>query len=392
MDLFTTHRTLSLVGDIVDPVLKKPYTRDPRFVAKKAVEYLRSTGIAHDVYVGPEQEFFLFDGVGYSLNPHHSFFRIESNESITTSADMHTAHYKIRHKEGYFPVKPWDQFQDIRSEICLECDKLGLRIERSHHEVAATGQGEINYRFDDLVRSAENVQTFKYVVRNVAARHGKLATFMPKPVSGENGTGMHTHVSLHLKDGKNLFIGDRYAGLSQMALHFAGGIIKHSKSLLAFTNPTVNSYKRLVPGFEAPVNMAYSARNRSASLRIPLTANPKAKRIEFRTPDGSCNPYLAFAAITMAGLDGIKNKIDPGAPLEKDIYALSADELANVPKAPTDLSEAIDSLERDHQFLTAGDVFTGDLIETWISRKREFEINPSRKLITPFEIHQYLGK
>ena len=388
IDPFTVHKTLTIIGDVVDPISRQPYSRDPRHVARKAVEYLRSTGIAHDVYVGPEQEFFIFDAVAYHHSPLSAHFEIVSSESATSSGELHSGH-KIRRKEGYFPVKPWDQFQDIRSEIVIECDKVGMKIERSHHEVASSGQGEINYRFADLIRSAENVQLFKYITHNVAARHGKVATFMPKPVSEENGTGMHTHVSLHEKDGKNLFIGDKYSGLSQLALHFIGGIIKHSKSLLAITNPTINSYKRLVPGFEAPINMAYSARNRSASLRIPI-CHPKAKRVEFRTPDGSCNPYLAFAAITMAGIDGIKNKIDPGAPLEKDIYSLSHSELEALPKAPKDLEDALNHLEADHKWLTVGNVFTSDLIETWISRKRETEIQPWRKVITPFEFHQYI--
>jgi len=263
-----------------------------------------------------------------------------------------------------------------------------MKIERSHHEVAAAGQGEVNYRYADLVGAADKVQLFKYVTRNVVARYGKIATFMPKPVPDENGTGMHTHVSLHLPDGKNLFTGDSYAGLSEMALHFTGGIIKHSKALMAFTNPTVNSYRRLVPGFEAPVNMAYSARNRSASIRIPVS-HPKAKRIEFRTPDGSANPYLAFAAILMAGLDGIKHKMNPGGPLDKDIYSLSAAELDKIPKAPADLADAIENLEKDHKFLTYGNVFTPDMIEMWIERKKQYEVDVVRKLPTAFDFQQY---
>jgi len=388
LDPFTQFKTMSINCDVNDPVLKKSYSRDPRSVSKKSIEYLRTTGIAHDCYVGPEQEFFIFDKVSYQVGSLSSHYKIEADEHISNAAQPFGTHYKMRKKEGYFPVKPWDQHHDLRDEMVIESEKLGMVIERSHHEVAAAGQGEINYKYTDLVSAADKVQLFKYVARNVAARHGKLVTFMPKPVPDENGTGMHTHVSLHLKDGKNLFTGDQYAGLSEMALYFIGGLIKHSKALMAFTNPTVNSYRRLVPGFEAPVNMAYSGRNRSASIRIPIS-HPKARRAEFRTPDGSANPYLAFPAILMAGLDGIQNKIHPGPPLDKDIYSLSKEELRDIPKAPVDLNDAIEHLEKDHGWLTRGGVFTEDLIEMWIDRKRTYEIDPVRKLPTAFDFHQY---
>lgn len=339
--------------------------------------------------MGPEQEFFVFDKISYTNTPLSASHKIEVNEAISSSGEPFSGHYKMRRKEGYFPVRPHDQHQDMRSEMCLVADQLGLQVERSHHEVAGPGQGEINYKYSDLIGAADNVILFKYIVRNVAAKYGRIATFMPKPIPDENGTGMHCHFSLHLKDGKNLFTGTDVAGLSEMALYFVGGIVKHSKALLAITNPTVNSYRRLVPGFEAPINMAYSARNRSASIRIPVS-HPKARRLEFRTPDGSCNPYLAFPAVLMAGLDGIKNKLHPGPPLDKDIYSLTPEELANVPKAPSDLADALDHLEKDHRFLLEGGVFTEDLIDMWISRKREFEVDVVRKLPTAWEFHQYI--
>jgi len=389
VDPFPKAKTVMISCNVHDPIKKKPYSRDPRGVAHRSIEYLRTTQIAHDCYVGPEQEFFVFDKVSYSVGSMASHHKIESNESASGSGEPHSGHYKIRRKEGYFPVAPWDQQQDLRADVVRICDELEMDVERSHHEVAAPGQGEINYKYTDLIGAADKVQLFKYVLRNVAAQHGKTATFMPKPLADDNGTGMHTHVSLHLKDGKNLFTGDSHAGLSEMALFFVGGIVKHSKALLAFTNPTVNSYRRLVPGFEAPINMAYSARNRSASIRIPIS-HAKARRLEFRTPDGSCNPFLAFSAILMAGLDGIQNRIHPGGPLDKDIYAISPAELEYIPKAPNDLADAIDNLQRDHEWLLRGGVFTPDLIDVWIQRKREFEIDVARKLVTPWDISQYL--
>jgi len=388
VDPFPQHKTILLRCNVHDPINKNRYSRDPRGVAARSIEFLRSTNIAHDCNVGPEQEFFIFDNVSFNVSPLKSHLSIEACESVATAKEPHIG-YKIRRKEGYFPVMPWDQTQDVRGEIMKLSDELGLIVERGHHEVAAPGQGEINYRYDDLVAAADKVQLFKYISRNVCTKYNKIITFMPKPIPDENGTGMHCHFSLHLKDGKNLFTGSDVAGLSEMALFFIGGLVKHSKSLLAFTNPTVNSYRRLVPGFEAPINMAYSARNRSASIRIPIS-HPKARRLEFRTPDGSANPYTAFAAILMAGLDGIQNKLHPGPPLDRDIYSLSNAELANIPKAPADLADAIDSLEKDHEYLLRGNVFTKDLIEVWIERKREFEIDVSRKLTTPWEFHQYL--
>jgi len=389
IDAFAKFKTVNITCDVIDPVEKKPYSRDPRGISKKAIEYLRSTGIAHDCFVGPEQEFFLFDSVAYELGPLSSYHKLTSRETYLNSGQAHLG-YKIRKKEGYFPVRPWDQLQDVRTEICKELANVGFTVERSHHEVAGPGQGEINYRFSTLLGAADNVQMFKYIARNVATKYGLVITFMPKPIPDDNGTGMHTHVSLHDKDGKNFFTGpdSNYSGLSDMALYFIGGLIKHAKAVLAFTNPTVNSYRRLVPGFEAPVNMAYSARNRSAAIRIPIS-HPKARRIEFRTPDGSCNPYLAFSAILMAGLDGIQNKIHPGPSLDKDIYSLSAKELEGIVKAPADLEEAISSLEQDHKFLTKGNVFTDDLLQMWIDRKRQYEIDVVRKIPTPFDFHQY---
>ncbi|KAL6077211.1 Glutamine synthetase [Balamuthia mandrillaris] len=388
MDPFAKHPTVSFVCDVVDPVTKEPYHKDPRHVANKAIQYLRSTGVAHECAVGPEAEFFVFDSVAFSVKSDESFYRVNSEEASWTSSQPHSGHYKIRPKEGYFPVKPWDNLQDLRSEMALEMVKLGLHVEASHHEVASAGQCEIDIRFGSLVEMADAIQLYKYVVKNVAARNNKIVSFMPKPIAADNGSGMHTHVSLHKPDGTNLFTGDQYAGLSDMALYFIGGLIKHAQAVCAITNPGINSYKRLVPGFEAPVNMAYSGRNRSAAIRIPIS-HPKARRLEFRTPDPSCNPYLSFSAILMAGLDGIQNKYSPGAPLEKDIYSLSDEELSQIVKAPRSLEEAINALEQDHEFLTRGNVFSKDLIETWVSRKRQYEIDPYRKLPTPFEFQMY---
>eukprot|EP01089_Gocevia_fonbrunei_P003450 TRINITY_DN13421_c0_g1_i1.p1 TRINITY_DN13421_c0_g1~~TRINITY_DN13421_c0_g1_i1.p1 ORF type:complete len:505 (+),score=111.39 TRINITY_DN13421_c0_g1_i1:47-1561(+) len=387
LDPFTKHPTITFICSVVDPITKEPYSRDPRHISIKATEHLRETGIADYCNIGPEAEFFLFDNVSFGVSGNKSFLEIDSSEAHWNSDKPHTGHYKIRPKEGYFPVKPWDQLQDIRSDMVIELENQGFTVEASHHEVGSAGQCEIDFKFDELVQTGDNCLLFKYIIRNVASRHGKLATFMPKPYASDNGSGMHTHVSFHSKDGSNLFTGDKYAGLSEMALHFIGGLMTHAKSICAFSNPTINSYKRLVPGFEAPINMAYSGRNRSASIRIPIS-HPKGRRLEFRTPDPSCNPYLSFSAILMAGLDGIQRKIHPGEPLDKDIYSLSEQELINIIKAPGSLEEALIALEQDHAYLTQGDVFTPDLIDTWISMKKS-EIDVWRKTVTPLEYQMY---
>lgn len=372
---FTAVKTLSLICNVVDPVTHLPYSRDPRFVARKAEAYLKSAGIADTCFVGPEAEFFLFDEVRFDLGHHFAFHEVNSHEGQwnTGRAEGPNLGYKVRYKQGYFPVPPTDSLQDIRAEIALTLQGLGIPIEALHHEVATAGQCEIDMRFAPLVQMGDRLMWFKYVVKNVARRHGKTATFMPKPLFEDNGSGMHCHVSLW-KGGRNLFAGNLYAGLSQAALHFIGGVLEHAPALCAFTNPTTNSYKRLVPGFEAPVNLAYSSRNRSASIRIPMySASPEARRLELRFPDPSCNGYLAFAAILMAGLDGIQRELPAGPPLDKDIYGLTPEELKGVPKTPGSLGEALDALEADHDFLLAGEVFTPDILERWIQFKREQE-------------------
>lgn len=395
IDPFLEVPTLSLICDIVLPETFEPYNRDPRQVAKSALAYLQSTGIADTAYFGPEAEFFIFDDVRYDQSPYGSFYQVDSDEATwNTGRDEggRNLGYKPRHKEGYFPVPPTDTLHDLRTEICLELEKCGIEVERQHHEVATAGQGEINFRFSTLVDVADKMMWFKYIVKNVARRHGKTATFMPKPIFGDNGSGMHCHMSLW-KDGQPLFAGDKYAGLSQNALYFIGGILHHAPTVCAFTNPTTNSYKRLVPGFEAPIKLAYSFKNRSAALRIPNTgSNPKAKRIEFRTPDPMANPYLAFAALLMAGIDGIQNKIDPGAPLDKDIYGLPPEEAAKVPSVPATLSEALKNLEQRNEFLRMGDVFSEDMIHNWIQYKYEKEIVPSYQRPTPHEFYMYFDQ
>jgi glutamine synthetase len=391
MDPFIAVPTLSLICNIFDPITKEGYTRDPRNIAKKAEAYMKSLGVGDTAYFGPEAEFFIFDDVRFDSSANQSFYIVDSVEGIWNSGreEFPNLGYKPRHKEGYFPVAPTDSQNDLRNEMVAELQKVGIRIEAQHHEVATGGQAEIDMRFASLVKMADQLQWFKYVIKNVANRNGKTVTFMPKPLYGDNGSGMHTHVSIW-KDGVNLFAGDGYGGLSKMALYYIGGIIKHSAALCAICNPTTNSYKRLVPGFEAPVNMAYSSRNRSAALRIPMfSTNPKSKRVEYRTPDPSCNGYLAFAAILMAGLDGIENKIDPGQPLDKDIYGLSPEELANIPSAPGSLEEALKALKADHEFLLRGDVFTSDVIEKWIEYKTEAEVNPVRMRPVPLEFALY---
>jgi glutamine synthetase len=391
MDPFTAHSTISMICDIHDPITRARYSRNPRNIAQKVEAYLQSTGIGDTVYIGPEAEFFIFDDIRFDQTANSGYYYIDSVEGQwnTGKDEGPNLGYKPRHKEGYFPVPPTDSQQDIRTEMVLQMISSGLEVEAQHHEVATGGQAEIDLKFSPLAKMADMMMMYKYIVKNVAARHGKTATFMPKPLFGDNGTGMHTHVSIW-KDGVPLFAGDRYAGLSEMALHFTGGLLKHAASILAFSNPTTNSYKRLVPGYEAPVNLAYSQSNRSASCRIPMySASPKAKRIEFRCPDPSSNPYLAFAAITMAGLDGIQNKIDPGEPLDKDLYDLPAEEALAIPKTPADLSAALDALEADHDYLLKGDVFTSDVIETWISYKRENEVDALRLRPHPYEFALY---
>jgi glutamine synthetase len=391
IDPFIEVPTLSLICDVYDPVTKEKYERCPRYIAQKAEAYLKSTGIADTAYFGPEAEFFIFDDVRFDQNAHEGYYHIDSIEGQWNSGrdEKPNLGYKPRYKEGYFPVPPTDSLNDIRNEMVLIMEQCGLQVEAQHHEVATGGQCEIDFRFAPLVRCADNLLIFKYIVKNVARRHGKTATFMPKPLFGDNGSGMHCHQSLW-KNGQPLFYGNGYANLSELALYYIGGILKHAPALCAFTNPTTNSYKRLVPGFEAPVNLAYSQRNRSAAIRIPVySSSPKAKRIEVRFPDGSCNPYLAFSAMLMAGIDGIINKIDPGEPLDKDIYSLPPEELKNIPSTPGSLEEALKALEKDHEFLLRGDVFTEDVIEAWIKYKWEKEVNPMRMRPHPYEFMLY---
>src|SRR5881392_394677 len=390
IDPFMADATLSLTCTIAETGTKEAYTRDPRGIAQRAEKYLQSTGIADTAVFGPEAEFFIFDYVRFDARPNGTFYSVDGAEAIWNSGreEMPNLGYKIRHKEGYFPVAPADTQQDIRTEMCLVMEKLGIQVERQHHEVATAGQAEIDYRFDTLVRAADAMMVYKYVIKNVAKKHGKTATFMPKPLFGDNGSGMHTHQSLWKKN-KPLFAGNEYAGLSQMALYYIGGILKHAKALCAICNPTTNSYKRLVPGYEAPVNLAYSARNRSAAIRIPtFSESPKAKRIEYRPPDPAANPYLAFAAMLLAGLDGIQNKIEPGEPLDKNIYELPPEELKKVPNVPGSLGEALDCLEKDHDFLLKGDVFTDDFLEMWVTHKRK-EHDALRLRPHPYEFFLY---
>ena len=391
IDPFIEVPTISLICDVYDPLTKEKYERCPRYIAQKAEAYLKSTGIADTVYFGAEAEFFIFDDARFDQNAHEGYYYIDSIEGQWNSGrdEKPNLAYKPRYKEGYFPVPPTDSLNDIRNEMVLIMEQCGLEVEAQHHEVATGGQCEIDFRFAPLVKCADNLLIFKYIVKNVARRHGKTATFMPKPLFGDNGSGMHCHQSLW-KNGQPLFYGNGYANLSEIALYYIGGILKHAPALCAFTNPTTNSYKRLVPGFEAPVNLAYSQRNRSAAIRIPTySSSPKAKRIEVRFPDGSCNPYLAFAAMLMAGIDGIINKIDPGEPLDKDIYALPPEELKNVPSTPGSLEEALRALEKDHDFLLRGDVFTEDVIEAWIKYKWEKEVNQLRMRPHPYEFVLY---
>ncbi len=393
VDPFRRHKTLIVNFSIVDPFTDEPYSRDPRNVALKAEAYLKSTGIADTAFFAPEAEFYLFDDVRFSTNAHESFYSIDSVEgawNTGTAEPGGNLGYKPRYKGGYFPVSPVDHFADIRDDMVATLQDVGLTLERAHHEVGTAGQQEINYRFSTLTAAGDDLLKFKYVIKNVAWEHGKSATFMPKPIFGDNGSGMHTHQSLW-KDGEPLFYDESgYGGLSDLARWYIGGLLKHAPSLLAFTNPSVNSYHRLVPGYEAPVNLVYSARNRSACIRIPVTGtSAKAKRVEFRVPDPSANPYLAFAAQLLAGLDGIKNRIEPPEPIDKDLYELPPEEHALIDQVPGSLEAVINNLEEDHQFLTEGDVFTEDLIQTWIDLKREKEIDQLRLRPHPHEFELY---
>jgi len=390
LDPFCSVPTLSLVGNVVDPISRETYDRDPRFVAQKAEKHLQSTKIGDISYWGPEAEFFIFDQARYDQTSHSGYYYIDSEEGVwNMGQEGFNLGGKIRHKEGYFPVSPTDTMQDIRSEMILEMEKVGIEIEKHHHEVATAGQAEIDFRFDSLVRTADKMMMYKYITKNVARRHGKTVTFMPKPIFGDNGSGMHTHQSIW-KEGKPLFAGKEYAGVSQTCLHYIGGILKHAPALAAFTNPCTNSYKRLTPGFEAPVLLAYSSRNRSAGIRIPMySPSPKAKRIEVRFPDPACNPYLAFSAMLMAGLDGIENKINPGEPAEKDLYDLEPKEAAKIRTMPGSLDEALNNLEKDHHFLLKGGVFSEDLIDTWIGYKRSKEVDTMRLRPHPYEFFLY---
>ena len=391
MDPFFQAPTLVLIGNIVDPVTREAYSRDPRHIAQKAEVYLKRSGIGDTAYFGPEAEFFIFDDIRFEAGKHMAFYAIDSVEGTwnTGREECPNLGYKLRPKEGYFPVPPMDKFQDLRTEMVLVLESLGISVEAQHHEVATAGQSEIDMRFKPLLEMGDQLMWFKYVLKNVAHRHNRTVTFMPKPIYGDNGTGMHTHISIW-KDGNPVFAGDKYAGISQEALYAIGGILKHCPALCAFTNPTTNSYKRLVPGFEAPVNLAYSSRNRSAAIRIPMySASPKAKRIEFRTPDPSCNGYLAFSAMLMAVIDGIENKIDPGDPLDKDIYNLPPEELAEIPSAPGSLEEAIAALKADSAFLLKGDVFTQDVLDMWCDYKIEKEVNDVKLRPHPQEFYLY---
>lgn len=391
VDMFVDEPTISLICDVYEPTTKEKYSRCPRNIAQKAVAYLQSTGIADTAYFGPEAEFFIFDDVRFDSQSNTCFYYVDSVEGKWNSGrdEKPNLGYKPRYKEGYFPVPPTDSLMNIRNEIVVNLINAGISVEAQHHEVASGGQCEIDLRFEPLIRAADQLLLFKYIAKNTAKKNNKTVTYMPKPIVGDNGSGMHVHTSLW-KEGKPLFAGTGYAGLSELALYFIGGLIKHAPSLLAITSPTTNSYKRLVPGFEAPVNLAYSQRNRSAAIRIPMySPNPKAKRVEFRCPDPSCNPYLAFSAIMMAGLDGVMNRIDPGEPLDKDIYDMEPEELKHVPSTPGSLELALKHLAEDHDYLIKGDVFTEDVIETWIKYKMDKEVKPMALQTHPYEFMLY---
>lgn len=396
IDQFRAEKTLIVICDIYNPRTGEIFHKDPRQVAKKAEQYLSSTGIADTVFFAPEAEFYIFDSIKVRNLPQATGYELNGEEAPWTAYDSELGDANLGHKTpvkgGYFPVTPTDKQADLRDDISLRLIDAGLTLERSHHEVGIPGQAEINYRFNTMVAAADDVLKFKYIVKNTCEQWGKTATFMPKPVQGDNGSGMHTHMSLWA-NGEPLFYDENgYAGLSDTARWFIGGILKHAPAVLAFTNPTINSYRRLVKGYEAPVNLAYSAGNRSAAIRIPITgSNPKAKRIEFRAPDASGNPYLAFAAQLMAGLDGIRNRIEPLAPIDKDLYELPPEEAKNIPQVPGDLAEALEALEADHEFLLQGGVFTKELIDAWIEYKREAELAPMALRPHPFEFELYYG-
>ncbi len=388
LDGFASEPTVALLCDVTDPVSGNLYDHSPRTIAKRAVTYLEKSGVADTAYFGPEAEFFIFDSVSYKHGSNHASYVVDSEEGIWNSGTEHNLGYKIRHKEGYFPASPMDTQQDIRADMVREMERAGIKIETHHHEVATAGQAEIDMERDEMLTMADKLIRYKYIVRNVARRHGKTATFMPKPLWGDNGSGMHVHQSLW-KGGKPLFAGNGYAGLSDMALHYVGGLLKHAPALAAICNPTTNSYKRLVPGFEAPVNLIYSARNRSAAIRIPMySQNPKAKRVEFRMPDPVCNPYLAFAALLLAGMDGIEKGISPGKHTDGNLYHMTAAELATIAHAPGSLGEALDALEKDHGFLTTSGVFSEEFIASYIERKRA-EVAEESMRPTPSEFFRY---
>ena len=391
LDPFFAKPTVSVIADIVDPLTREYYSRCPRYVARKGVDFLKKSGIADTCFIGPEPEFFIFDEVRYTQTQHEGFYQIDSVEGAWNTARFEEPNlgYKPSFKGGYFPVSPTDTYHDLRGEMAYEMQKVGIVVEAHHHEVGTAGQAEIDIRYDDLLKIADQFMWFKYIIKNVAKRAGKTVTFMPKPIFEDNGSGMHSHFSLW-KGGESLFAGDKYAGLSNMGLYAAGGILKHAPAILAFAAPTTNSYRRLVPGFEAPVNLVISARNRSAGIRIPMYSdNPKSKRLEFRCPDPTCNGYFAWTAMLMAAIDGIENKIDPGEPLDCDIYEMSTTDLAKYRHTPGSLEDAIDALEKDHAFLTNGGVFTDDLIEGWISWKRDNELKELALRPHPYEFHLY---
>ena len=392
IDPFFQHPTMVLVCDIVDPLTREPYHRDPRYIARKAENYLKSSGVGDTAFIGPEAEFFIFNDIKFGTGPQEGFYFVDSVEgSWNTGAEEPGGNlgYKPRAQEGYFPTPPTDHYQDVRTEMVLNMEKLGIVVEAQHHEVATAGQAEIDMKFEPLLKMADQLLLYKYVVKQTARANGLTATFMPKPIFEGNGSGMHVHQSIW-KGGTPLFAGDGYGGFSELGLHYVGGILQHSRALAAITNPTTNSYKRLTPGYEAPVNLALSSRNRSASCRIPMySQSPKAKRIEVRYPDPTCNPYLAFSAMLMAGLDGIENKIDPGEPLDKNIYSLSPEEASSIPSMPGSLEEACECLEEDHDFLLKGDVFTADTIANWLEYKREEECAAVRLRPHPHEFELY---
>jgi len=395
MDPFTAHETLVLICDVKDPVTGENYSRDPRYIARKAEAYVKKLGIADTIYIGPELEFFFLDSIRFDQSYNYGFYYIDSEAGFWNSGREGTPErpnlgHKPRYKQGYFPVAPMDHFQDIRSAMVLALESVGVKVEVHHHEVSTGGQTEVDMRFGTLLKMADNVLWYKYCAKNTAHKYGKTATFMPKPIFQDNGSGMHTHQSLW-KGEKNLFYSPGgYADISEMCLHYIGGILKHAPALCALIAPTTNSYRRLVPGYEAPINLAYSQRNRSAAIRIPMySKSEKAKRIEFRTPDPTCNPYLSFSACVMAGLDGVLNKIDPGKPMDKDLYELPPEEAAEIKQLPGSLEEVLLALEKDHAFLLKGDVFTPDVIETWISYKRKNEVDAIRLRPHPWEFALY---